>query len=68
MNLTELEKELIAIKDNWRIALVGCDLIVDPDRFIDSHLATLKNNPKNRTFKPFYDRLLAYYHIINKKM
>ena len=35
--------------------------IIDKEKFIESAIITLKANPGNKTFLPYYKRLLALY-------
>ena len=35
--------------------------------FIDSHITALEANPGNRTFMPFYDRLVRLHEILTEK-
>lgn len=44
-----------------------CGKIFDLKKFVDSHIATLKSNPKNKRFEPYYDRLLNVYLYFKKK-
>ncbi len=43
-----------------------CEKIIDGKTFIDSHISELKNNSGNPRYLPYYDRLLAYYRLLNK--
>ncbi len=40
-------------------------VITDPKKFIKSHISFLQANNNNRTFIPYYDRLLEVYKIYN---
>lgn len=42
------------------------EMIIDPAKFIETHIAVLKNNPGNRRVMPFYIRLVKYYNIVKK--
>jgi len=48
------------------VRLDPATLITDPEKFVESHLSILKCNPGKRAYKPYYDRLLAFY-LIDKK-
>lgn len=39
------------------IRISQCEVVVDTQRFIQSHIRTLESNPGNRLFLPFYLRL-----------
>lgn len=35
--------------------------IINPAKFVEGHIGTLKNNPGNKVFMPYYERLRDYY-------
>lgn len=39
------------------IRISECEVVVDTQRFIESHIRTLESNSGNRLFLPFYLRL-----------
>jgi hypothetical protein len=43
-----------------------CSIIVNPATFIDSHLATLKNNNGNVHFLSYLERLQKFSQLIKK--
>ncbi len=51
-----------------QISLFQGETIVDPEKFIKSHLASIKNNISNRTFEPFTIRLNSYLAMENKSI
>ena len=40
------------------IELSKCETIHDCEKFVKSHLSMLENNKGNKTFMPYYDRLV----------
>jgi len=49
-----------------QIILSECEVINDYDKFVESHISALKANSGNKTFSPYYSRLVKLYKIINK--
>jgi len=48
-------------KDNpppKKIKVSRFEMITDTDKFIKNHIRTLRANPGNRTFIPYYERLI----------
>lgn len=45
----------------------GCELIENPKRFVESHIAYLEANPGNPRYKPYYERLLKYYNYVREQ-
>lgn len=43
------------------IVLDQATTIKDVKKFVRTHINALKSNPKNRTFLPYYNRLLKVY-------
>lgn len=41
--------------------------VINPSKFVKSHLSILKNNPGNKRYKPYYDRLVVLYLIDKEK-
>jgi hypothetical protein len=46
------------------IKLDQCTTIADPSSFIDSHLAIVRANLGNETFRPYLDRLISFMKLI----
>lgn len=62
MQLTELEEAYKSIELPDQIVLDKCTKIFDTKKFVEVHFKFLKNNRRNRTFKPYYDRLIKIYY------
>lgn len=43
-----------------------CGKVFDLKKFVNSHIATLKTNSKNKRFEPYYERLLKVYLYFKK--
>jgi hypothetical protein len=56
--LARLEKELKAMTFPEQVRISKCELITNVPQMIAGHLKTLKGNPGNRLYLPYYDRLL----------
>lgn len=41
--------------------------IVDISKFLDSHFTVLRDNSGNKTFMPFYDRLIKIKELIENE-
>ncbi|MCP4145657.1 MAG: hypothetical protein GY752_10300 [bacterium] len=41
-----------------QVRISKCELITNVPQMIDSHIKMLKGNPGNRTYLPYYDRLI----------
>jgi hypothetical protein len=64
--IKELEEKLNSLKRPLPVITQSPgEKITDPEKFIESHLATVKNNIGNRTFQPFLDRLIAFVEGAN---
>ncbi len=46
------------------VELNDCTIILNPKNFYERHIAMLERNKGNKTFLPYYDRLLSFYNII----
>jgi len=40
------------------VKISKCEVVTNVPQMIDSHVKTLRGNPGNRLFMPYYDRLL----------
>lgn len=40
-------------------------LITEPKKFFNNHIATLERNTGNRTFLPYYERIVKTYKKLN---
>lgn len=65
-------KQLIEFFDkqklkNEPIRLNQATVISNPEKFVESHLNYLKSNKGNRIYKPYFDRLLQLYKILNNE-
>ncbi len=56
--LARLEKELKQMTFPEQVRISKCELITNVPQMIDSHIKMLKGNPGNRTYLPYYDRLI----------
>lgn len=50
------------------VRLNGCAIIEDVNKFINTHLATIKANNGNPTFAPYYDRLVELKNILENQL
>ena len=48
------------------ISIVG-GVINNPKLFIQTHISYLRANPKNKTYRPYYDRLLHLLNYLDEK-
>jgi hypothetical protein len=63
--IKELEERLNSLKRPLPvITQFPGEKITDPEKFIQSHLATIKSNIGNRTFDPFIDRLKFFLDLM----
>ena len=68
MNLINLKKFFETYEfPNEPIRLDECSVITNQKEFVKSHIQVLEANSGKRLFRPYYDRLLAYYKLVNKK-
>jgi hypothetical protein len=56
--LNRLEKELKKMTFPEQVRISKCEVVTNVPQMIDSHIKTLRGNPGNRLFMPYYDRLL----------
>lgn len=63
MTLQELEKLFKENDFKGEIRLDKCTLVTDTKKFVQSHVKALKSNPKNKTYLPYWDRLIKLYKI-----
>jgi len=49
-------------RDNVRVNRFS--VVVDGEKFVKSHLAALRNNSGNKTFLPYYDRMIEYIEVL----
>ncbi len=67
MKLQVLKEKLLRIDlskfDNFYIS--KHEKITDANNFIETHISFLERNKGNRTFKPYYDRLLIFINAQN---
>lgn len=61
MKLSELEEKLNEVDLPGQVQLTPHELIFNPRKFIDTHIKTLKGQTGNKTFMPYYNRLLKLY-------
>lgn len=67
ISLSELESFFAQWKPSGEeIRLSEHEVIIDPQKFVKSHLNALKGNPGNKTFLPYYDRIVKLYKILKK--
>ena len=66
MNLEQLKEILLKIDFNEPIDLGGGILVINPNQMIRRHIAILERNKGNKTFMPYYDRLIQIYKHINQ--
>lgn len=65
MNFIQLKEELSKI--NLKPAKISnCEYVNNPELFVKSHVSILEANSGNKTFLPYYKRLLAYYKELTK--
>ena len=59
ITLIKLEEYFNSIElPTGNFTLSSCEEITDVKSFVDSHIQTLKANPKNKTLMPYYLRLV----------
>lgn len=64
IKLDDLEKELRSKKlPKHPIKLDTCTTITNCNKFIDNHILTLRGNKGNKTFIPYYLRLLKLNNL-----
>lgn len=57
-------KEFFDSASDLPVYKTGCDLISDPKRFVESHIAYLETNTGKPGYLPYYNRLLNYYNYV----
>ena len=57
MQLQELKEHLAKINIQ-EVQLDSATFVSDVPKFIDTHISFLERNSGNKTFKPYYDRLM----------
>lgn len=55
------------VPPDGEIQLSPGEKIINQKGFIQNHIDVLKANSGNRRVMTFYDRLLKYYNLVNKK-
>ena len=56
--LDRLEKELKEMTFPEQVRISKCEVVTNVTQMIDSHVKTLRGNPGNKLFMPYYDRLI----------
>lgn len=46
------------------VVLDQCTKVLNSRKFVKSHLNALISNKGNKTFTPYYDRLVAFYNVV----
>jgi len=49
------------------IRLDKCSVITNQKEFVKSHIEVLEANSGKKLYRPYFDRLLAYYKLVNQK-
>lgn len=52
--------------DNVEVKIDNCTTIKNVKKFAETHINFLKNNPKNKAFLPYYERLVKCYKKLKK--
>jgi hypothetical protein len=63
--LDRLEKELKGMSFPEQVRISKCEVVTNVPQMIDSHINILRGNPGNRTYLPYYDRLLLLRFAID---
>jgi hypothetical protein len=68
MTLTEIETFYLANKSTLpkTLRISECEVVNDTHHCIELLINILKNNPKNRRFLSYYEKLLKIISLINK--
>ena len=66
MKLEELEAYFASAELPEYIELEGGVLQIKTKKAIESHIRYLKGNPKNRAYKPYFERLVKIYLQVKK--
>ena len=56
--MDRLERELKAMTFPEQVRISKCEVVTNVPKMIDSHIKTLRGNPGNKLFMPYYDRLM----------
>jgi len=48
-----------------QIRIDKCTVVLKPQQFIEAHIATLRGKSGNKTFMPYYERLVKFKNIID---
>jgi hypothetical protein len=64
MTLDKIEEYLKDATLPEYVQLTGAEKIVDVRKFVDNHIAILRANSGNKTYLPYYNRLLALTKIL----
>lgn len=64
MTVKEIKEYLDSAVIPEIVELNDCTIILNSKNFYESHIAMLERNKGNKTFLPYYDRLLKFYNII----
>lgn len=67
LDILEEELSRIELSRLGTVSLGGHGLIMDPEKFVLSHIEILKSNPGNRCFMPYFKRLKLFRDIIIDK-
>ena len=61
MKLNEIEVFFEEVKfTNEPIQLNQCETVINQEEFVKSHISALKKNTGNKTYLPYYDRLMLF--------
>jgi hypothetical protein len=68
MRLTNLKQFFETYEfSNKPIRLDKCSVITNQKEFVKSHIQVLEANSGKKLFRPYFDRLLAYYKLVIQK-
>ena len=62
--LEELEKYFSGVIINYPVKINQCQVIVESNKFIDSHISVLRTYCGKQNFSPFLDRLISLKNIL----
>lgn len=65
MKLTDIKSFFNGRELPKQVTLSQCEVIVDVEKFVVSHISALESNPGNKTYLPYYKRLIALIENIN---
>lgn len=63
----ELERFFTGLNMENNFQLTKCQIVHNLTKFAQSHLEVIKANSGNKTFKPYYDRLVDLKKMIEEK-